>query len=190
MQINPIRWANISFCDQQFSYGYKESCIKYLNQLTLCKGNPEMSSGKAYLIYAELVTSVSGKPYVPYMILIGWTLFALLMALMFLNNIEFSQISQSVPQINERKFSKNYLHDVEVYSSSLHGYMEDSTESGRYKSLEPPKLASSSKIVPSEGENDSVESWREEFRVEVESEHLTIPVTPITLTFLDLSFAR
>lgn len=63
------------------------------------------------------------------------------------------------------------VHDVEVYSSSLHGYMEDSTESGRYKSLEPPKLASSSKIVPSEGENGSVESWREEFRVEVESEH-------------------
>jgi len=83
MQINPIRWANISFCDQQFSYGYKESCIKYLNQLTFCKANPEMASGKAYLIYAELVTSVSGKPYVPYMILIGWTLFALLMALMF-----------------------------------------------------------------------------------------------------------
>ncbi|PUZ67481.1 hypothetical protein GQ55_3G438700 [Panicum hallii var. hallii] len=190
MQINPIRWANISFCDQQFSYGYKESCIKYLNQLTFCKGNPEMASGKAYLIYAELVTSVSGKPYVPYMILTGWTLLALLMALMFLNKIEFSQISQSVPQINERKFSKNYLYDVEVYSSSLHGYIEDPIESGRYKSLEPPKLASSSKIVISEGENGSVESWREEFRVEVESEHLTIPVTPITLTFLDLSFAR
>ncbi|RCV18807.1 hypothetical protein SETIT_3G332900v2 [Setaria italica] len=190
MQINPIRWANISFCNQQFSNGYKDSCIKYLNQLTFCKGNPAMTSGEAYLIYAELFTSVSGKPYVPYIILIGWTLLALLMALVFLNKIDFSQISQSVPQINERKFSKNYLYDVEVYSRSLDGYMEDSTESGRYKSQEPPKLASSSTIVISEGENGSVGSWREEFRVEVESEHLTIPVTPITLTFLDLSFFR
>ncbi|XP_072148351.1 pleiotropic drug resistance protein TUR2-like [Setaria viridis] len=190
MQINPIRWANISFCNQQFSNGYKDSCIKYPNQLTFCKGNPAMTSGEAYLIYAELFTSVSGKPYVPYIILIGWTLLALLMALVFLNKIDFSQISQSVPQINERKFSKNYLYDVEVYSRSLDGYMEDSTESGRYKSQEPPKLATSSTIVISEGENGSVGSWREEFRVEVESEHLTIPVKPITLTFLDLSFFR
>ncbi|CAN6343362.1 unnamed protein product [Urochloa humidicola] len=190
MQINPIRWANISFCNQQFSNGYKDSCIKYPNQLTFCKGNPAMTSGKAYLIYAELFTSVSGKPYVPYMILIGWTLLALLLALMFLNKIEFSQISQSVPQINERKFSKNYLYDVEVYSSSLDGYMEDSIESGRYKSLETPKFASSFRTVISEGENGSVGSWREEFRIEVKSEHLTIPVTRITLTFLDLSFVR
>ncbi|CAL4898614.1 unnamed protein product [Urochloa decumbens] len=190
MQINPIRWANISFCNQQFSNGYKDSCIKYPNQLTFCKGNPAMTSGKAYLIYAELFTSVSGKPYVPYMILIGWTLLALLMALVFLNKLEFSQISQSVPQINERGFSKNYLYDVEVYSSSLDGYMEDSIESGRYKSLETPKLASSFRTVISEGENGSVGSWREEFRIQVKSEHLTIPVTPITLTFLDLSFVR
>ncbi|KAF8776612.1 hypothetical protein HU200_003335 [Digitaria exilis] len=190
MQINPIRWANISFCDEQFSYGYKDSCSNYLNQLTFCKENPEMASGKAYLIYAELFTSLSGKSYVPYMILIGWTLLALLMALMFLNKIKFSQVSQSVPQINERKFSKNYLYDVEVYSSSLDGYMENSIDSGRYKSLEPPKLESSSTVVISESENDSVGSWTEEFRVEVEPEHLTIPVTPITLTFLDLSFVR
>lgn len=189
MQINPIRWANISFCNQQFLNGYKDSCIKYTNQLTFCKGNPAMSSGKAYLIYAELFTSVSGKPYVPYIVLIGWTLLALLMALIFLNK-KFSQVSQSAPQINKRKFSKNYLYDVEVYSSSLDGYMEDSIESGRYKFQESPKLASTSTIVISKGENGSVGSWREEFRVEVESEHLTIPVTPITLTFLDLSFVR
>ncbi|CAN6348072.1 unnamed protein product [Urochloa humidicola] len=138
----------------------------------------------------EVANALAGKPYVPYMILIGWTLLALLMALMFLNKLEFSQITQSVPQINERKFSKNYLYDVEVYSNSLDGYIEDSIESGRYKFLETPKLASSFRTVISEGDNGSVGSWREEFRIEVKSEHLTIPVTRITLTFLDLSFVR
>lgn len=180
----------MSFCDRQFTYGYKDFCNKYLNQLTFCKENPEMATGKAYLIYAELLTGVSGKPWVPYTILIGWTLLALLMALIFLNKIEFSQISQSLPQINQRKLSKNYLYDVEVYSSSIDSYMETSTESGRYKSLEPPKSASSSTIVISDDENASVRSWREEFRVKFDSEQLTIPVTPITLSFLDLSFVR
>ncbi|KAJ1265885.1 hypothetical protein BS78_08G107700 [Paspalum vaginatum] len=189
MQINPIRWANISFCDQQFSYGYKDPCNKYLNQLSFCKEIPEMASGKAYLIYAELLTSVSGKPWVPNIILIGWTLLSLLMALMFLNKIEFSQISQSVPQISERKFSKNYLYDLEVYSGSIDDSIEASIESGRYKSLELPKLASSSTIVTSEDENRSVGS-REEFRFKTNSEHLIIPVTQMILTFLDLSFVR
>lgn len=190
MHINPIRWANISFCDQQFSYGYKDFCNKYLNQLTFCKENPEMATGKAYLIYAELLTGVSGKPWVPYIILIGWTLLALLMALIFLNKIEFSQISQSVPQINQRKLSKNYLYDREVYASSIDSIMEASIESGRYKSLEPQKSTSSSTIVISDDENASVGSWREEFRVKIDSEQLTMPITLMTLSFLDLSFVR
>lgn len=149
-----------------------------------------MIAGKAYLIYAELLTNVSGKPWVPYMIIIGWTLLAQLLALMSLNKIEFPQMSQSVPEINERKLSNNHLYDVESYASSFDDYMEGSIESGRYKSLELPKLASSSTKVMPEDENESVESWMEECRVEIESGHLTIPVTPITLTFLDLSFIR
>ncbi|KAL6623571.1 hypothetical protein ACP70R_033450 [Stipagrostis hirtigluma subsp. patula] len=190
LHINPIRWANLSFCDQQFYDGYKDPCTKYLNQLTFCKGNPQMASGKAYLIYAELLTSVSGKPWVPYIILIGWTLLTMLMTLMFLNKIEFSQTSQSVPQTNERKLSKNYLYDVASYSSSFDGCMEGSMESGRYKSLDRPKLAPSSMNRMSGEENGSVGSWMEELRVEIDSEHLTIPVTPINLTFLNLSFVR
>lgn len=190
MHINPIRWANMSFCDRQFSYGYKDFCNKYVNQLTFCKQNPEMATGKAYLIYAELLTDVSGKPWVPYIILISWTLLTLLMALIFLNKIEFLQISQSVPQINKSKVSKNYLYDVEVYSSSIGSYMESSIKSGRYKFMDPPKLSSSSTIVISEDENASVRSWREEFRVKIDSEQLTIPVTLMTLSFLDLSFVR
>ncbi|CAD6267446.1 unnamed protein product [Miscanthus lutarioriparius] len=59
---------------------------------------------------------------------------------------------------------------------------------GRYKFLESPKLASSSTTVISEDENASVRSWREEFRVKIDSEQLTIPVTLMTLSFLELSF--
>ena len=50
-----------------------------------------MATGKAYLIYAELLTGVSGKPWVPYIILIGWTLLTLLMALIFLNKVFANQ---------------------------------------------------------------------------------------------------
>jgi len=95
-----------------------------------------------------------------------------------------------VPQIKKRKLSKNYLYDVEIYSSSTDSYMEASIESGRYKFLESPKLASSSTTVISEDENASVRSWREEFRVKIDSEQLTIPVTLMTLSFLELSFVR
>ncbi|KAL6847372.1 hypothetical protein ACP4OV_023225 [Aristida adscensionis] len=201
MHINPIRWANLSFCVQQFSDGYKNPCNKYINQLTFCTGNPEMPSGKAYLIYAELLMSVTGKPWIPYIILIGWTILALLMTLTSLNKIEFSQINQSVPQINERKLSffsrpyesnlsKNYLYDVDSYSNSLDGCMEGSMESGRYKSLDLPKFEPRSTKGMSEEENGIIGSWMEEYRGEIESEQLTIPVTPITLTFLDISFVR
>ncbi|TVU49709.1 hypothetical protein EJB05_01035, partial [Eragrostis curvula] len=190
MHINPIRWANISFCDQQFLGGYKDPCNKYVNHLTFCTGNTTMASGKAFMLYAQLVTSVSGKHWVSYMILIVWTLFAQFMAFLSLNKIFFSQMSQSVPQINERKFSKNILYDVESYSSSLDGGMEGSFGSGRYKSLEIPNLESRSTKRMYEDDSGSVHSWMEEYVGETESEQLTIPVMPITLTFLDISFFR
>ncbi|TVU32503.1 hypothetical protein EJB05_24234, partial [Eragrostis curvula] len=189
MHINPIRWANLSFCDQQFLGGYKDPCNKYVNHLNFCTGNTTMASGKAYMLYAQLLTSVLGKPWVSYMILIGWTLFAQFMAFVSLHKIVFSQMSQSVPQMNERKFSKNILYHLESHSSSLDGGVEGSFGSGRYKPLEIPNLESRSTKGIYDDDSGSVRSWMEEYIAETESEQLTIPVTPITLTFLDISFS-
>uniref|UniRef100_J3NE90 ABC transporter domain-containing protein n=1 Tax=Oryza brachyantha TaxID=4533 RepID=J3NE90_ORYBR len=188
MHINPIRWANLSFCDQQFSNGYKESCKEYPEQLNFCKGYRHMVVGKAYLIYAELLTNVSKYHLVPYAIIIGWILFVQLLALMSLNKIEFSEMSHYVPSINKRKLSKNYLYDLETYESSCDDYLEGSIESGRYEFLGLPKLASKTAKIMSEDGSDG--SWMEESGVETQPAHLSIPVMPVTLTFMDLSFSR
>ncbi|TVU32545.1 hypothetical protein EJB05_24276, partial [Eragrostis curvula] len=58
------------------------------------------------------------------------------------------------------------------------------------ESLEIPNLESRSTKGMYDNDSGSVRSWMEEYIAETESEQLTILVTPITLTFLDISFFR
>jgi hypothetical protein len=170
--LNPIHWANVSFCRIQFNKGYTDPCSKYLGELHFCDQFPSMTVGNAYMVFYEL--SQDAKiPWLPYVILLGWIGIANLLTVLGLKKIEFTGTSQSLPHLKKTHIIKKYEEDRETkfqsYNSnskhliSLHEGMKD---------------------------NGGVEKWIEEFRVDLERQGLGIPVKQVTLLFEDLSFTR
>ena len=170
--LNPIHWANVSFCRIQFNKGYTDPCSKYLGELHFCDQFPSMTVGNAYMVFYEL--SQDAKiPWLPYVILLGWIGIANLLTVLGLKKIEFTGTSQSLPQLKKTHIIKKYEEDRETkfqsYNSnskhliSLHEGMKD---------------------------NGGVEKWIEEFQVDLERQGLGIPVKQVTLLFEDLSFTR
>ncbi|CAI0551897.1 unnamed protein product [Linum tenue] len=107
VHVNPIHWANISFCRLQFLEGYTDPCSDYLGHLPYCDQFPRMTVGKAYLKFYEL-SGDTGRPWLPYTILLGWIAMVNFFALLGLKKIEFRGISQSLPHLrrNARVISK------------------------------------------------------------------------------------
>ncbi|XP_077240342.1 pleiotropic drug resistance protein 1-like [Tasmannia lanceolata] len=184
--VNPIHWANLSFCNLQFSKGYTEPCTAYLNQFPFCNQFPTMTVGKAYLAYNEL-DEESGKAWFPYVILLAWTALANLLALVALKKIEFTGTSQSLPQLKKKPVMRNGKEDTEnsLWSLSSYDGLEENSGISRYTRPQTPLS------VSRDQEDDGrVGNWIKEFRVDMEWNRVGIPVEPVTLLFLNLSFAR
>ncbi|KAL4636483.1 hypothetical protein ACB092_03G012100 [Castanea dentata] len=93
--LNPIHWANVSFCRLQFNKGYTEPCSK-----------------KAYMVFYEL--SQDAKiPWLPYVILLGWIGIANLLIVLRLKKIEFMGMSQSLPRLKKTPIIRKYEEDRE-----------------------------------------------------------------------------
>ncbi|XP_058077607.1 ABC transporter G family member 43-like [Magnolia sinica] len=184
--VNPIHWANVSFCDLQFSKGYTDPCSKYLNQMPFCDQFPTMTVGKAYLAFNEL-SDDSGKPWLPYVILLGWTAITILSALVALKKIEFTGTSSSLPQLKKTPVISNYREDTENGWCSSDGYDEFPDKSSISKHARPRTPMSGPSVVEDVG---GVGNWIEEFRLDMEWGRLGLPVVPVTLLFLDISFTR
>ncbi|KAK2977191.1 hypothetical protein RJ640_008816 [Escallonia rubra] len=183
--VNPIHWANVSFCRFQFN-SYTEPCSNYLDQLPFCDQFPKKTVGKAYLSFYELYDDAK-RPWLPYAILLGWTLVANLLALMSMKKIEFRGTNQSLPQLKKTPVVSNFTEDAESEFQSVSSHKEhtDDKSASRYTWPEKP--------VPAHGnlkDNGGVEKWIEEFRVDLERTGLGIPVEPMILLFEDLSFTR
>ncbi len=83
-----------------------------------------MTVGKGYLVFSHLSKDASGKSYVPYAVLVGWTLVANLLSLLALKTVESSQTSQSLSHAKERKSQSCNLHENETCESSFDEYIE------------------------------------------------------------------
>ncbi|KAL3725770.1 hypothetical protein ACJRO7_030751 [Eucalyptus globulus] len=144
---NPIHWANVLFYP----------CSSY--QLACCDQFPNMTVGKAYLKYYQLSEDAE-NPWLPYVVLIGWTFIANFLGLLGLKKIEFAETGQSLPSIRSSPTISNYKEDMEREFQLLDSY------------------------------NEKNNKWIEQFRVDMEKNGLGISVEPITLLFEDLSFMR
>ncbi|GMP39864.1 hypothetical protein CsSME_00010542 [Camellia sinensis var. sinensis] len=184
MYINPIHWANVSYCSFQFE-GYREPCSNYLGQLPFCDQYPKMTVGKAYLTFYELYEDTK-RPWLPYAILLGWTVIGNLLALLGLKKIEFTGTSQSLPHLRKTPVLSNFKEDTESEFQSMNSYNEHSKDynTSQYSS------ARSSPSAHGKMKENGVEKWIEEFRIDLERNGLGIPVEPVTLIFEDLSFTR
>lgn len=187
MYVNPIHWANVSFCDLQFAKGYTDPCSNHLNQLPFCNSFPTMTVGKAYLTFNEL-SKDSGKPWLPYVILLGWTAVTMLSALVALKTIEFTGASSSLPHQKKTPTISKYQEDSESGLSSLDSYDEvsDNLSVSRHARTGAP-MFSPSEVEDREGR---IENCIEEFRIDMEWDRLGIPVVPVTLEFMNFSFTR
>ncbi|KAF8401251.1 hypothetical protein HHK36_012183 [Tetracentron sinense] len=183
--LNPIRWANVSFCSLQFTKGYTDPCSNYLGQLPFCDQFPTMTVGKAYLTFNEL-SEDAGRTWLPYAILLGWIVVANLLALLGLKKIEYTGTSQSLPQLKKTPLISNYKEETENSSHSLSSNKERSDNSGSFRYAKPRNP------LPGYGmmNDGGVENWIEEFRVDLERNMLGIPVEPVIIVFVDLSFTR
>ncbi|KAI8027101.1 ABC transporter G family member 38 [Camellia lanceoleosa] len=184
MYINPIHWANVSYCSFQFE-GYREPCSNYLGQLPFCDQYPKMTVGKAYLTFYELYEDTK-RPWLPYAILLGWTVIGNLLALLGLKKIEFTGTSQSLPHLRKTPVLSNFKEDTESEFQSMNSYDEHSKD---YNTSQYSSARSSPSAYGKMKEN-GVEKWIEEFRIDLERNGLGIPVEPVTLIFEDLSFTR
>ncbi|XP_059654383.1 ABC transporter G family member 39-like [Cornus florida] len=184
--VNPIHWANVSFCRFQFE-GYTEPCSNFLGKLPFCDQYPTMTVGKAYLIFYEL--SEDGKRrWLPFVIILGWTVAANLLALLALKKIEFTATSQSLPHLKKCPVISNFKEDMESgfeSDRSPNGHSNDYSSASTYS--RPQSLLSAYGKM---NHNEGVEKWIEEFRIDFERNQLGIPVEPVTLLFKDLSFTR
>ncbi|CAK9181175.1 unnamed protein product [Ilex paraguariensis] len=183
---NPIHWANVSFCRFQFE-GYTDSCSNYLGQLPFCDQFPTMTVGKAYLVYFE-ISEDTKRPWLPYAILLGWTVAANLLALLGLKKLEFTGTNQSLPHLKKAtpaisKFKEDTESEFQSIGSS-NGHYDDYSSSIDFR---PPNSALAHGKMK---DNGGVRKWIEEFRVDLERNGLGIPVEPATLLFEDLSFTR
>ncbi|KAM3704515.1 hypothetical protein ACJW31_03G010600 [Castanea mollissima] len=110
--LNPIHWANVSFCRLQFNEGYTEPCSKYHGELPFCDQSPSMTVRKAYMVFYEL--SQDAKiPWLPYVILLGWIGIANLLTVLRLKKIEFMGMSQSLPRLKKTPIIRKYEEDRE-----------------------------------------------------------------------------
>lgn len=179
--VNPIHWANVSFCKIQFE-NYRDSCSKYESELPFCRLYPHMTVGKAYLTFFELSEDAE-SPWLPYVILAAWILLANSLALLGLKTIQFAGVSQSLPSSTASPVISKYREDTESEYNSLQSlssharHLRSASYSGR-------------QCYGMTKDTGGVERWIQEFRVELEKSELGIPVKPFSIVFEDLSFTR
>ncbi|KAF9594335.1 hypothetical protein IFM89_030464 [Coptis chinensis] len=184
MYVTPIHWANVSFCNLQFSKGYTNPCTNYLGQLPFCDQYPTMTVGEAYLVFNQL--SIDSKlTWLPHVVILGWTVIANLLALLGLKKIEFTGTSPSLPQEKKTTVLSNYKKLNGSIFHSCNSYRKQSVGSSVSKhTMEQGSLSNDAQME----DGSDVNNWSEEFRVNLEKSELAIPVKPVALWFLDLSF--
>ncbi|CAI0552006.1 unnamed protein product [Linum tenue] len=182
VHVNPIHWANVSFCRLQFLEGYTDPCSDYLGHLPYCDQFPRMTVGKAYLKFYEL-SGDTGRPWLPYTILLGWIAMVNFLALLGLKKIEFRGISQSLPHLrrNARVISK-YAEDKQEEYGTDTSHSENSTD------ISTSMHASYSYRTEVSDEVNDIS--KEEVLVDVRGNMLDIPVKRVTLLFEGLTFTR
>lgn len=141
-----------------------------------------MTVGKAYLTYFQLSEDAE-KPWLPYVVLIGWTFVANFLGLLGQKHIEFTGTSQSLPSIRSSPTISNYEEDMESEFQSPESRNEQTN------SFKASRLSGQQRFGKI-SDNGGVEKWIEEFRVDMERNGLGIPIEPIILLFEDLSFMR
>ncbi|XP_027158635.1 ABC transporter G family member 40-like [Coffea eugenioides] len=180
--INPIRWANISYCRSQFQY-YDDPCSNYKGQFPFCDQFPSNTVGKAYLLYYELLNDNFG-PWFPYAVLIGWTAVMTILALCGLKTLEFKGLNQSLPHLKRSSVVSNFRKDKarELSSSG------SASDQDLYPTMDtrPNILPPGVKVTDDRG----VERWIEDIAIDMERRELGIPVEPVSFMFEDLSFTR
>ncbi|KAL3725768.1 hypothetical protein ACJRO7_030749 [Eucalyptus globulus] len=179
---NPIHWANVLYCKAQFENDYQDPCSGYQLQLAFCAQFPDMTVGKAYLEYYQLSEDAK-NPWLPYVVLIGWTFIANFLGLLGLKKIEFTETSQSLPSIRSSPTISNYKKDMEREFQSLESHNEQTN------SFEASQISGRQRDGNIR-DNGRVEEWVEQFSIDMERNGLGISVEPITLLFDDLSFMR
>lgn len=161
---NPIYWANILYCKCQFNEGYTDPCTNYLGQLPFCDQFPTMSESFYKL------SEVAKRPWLPYSILLGWTVLANFLALLGLRNIEFTGASQSLPHLRKTPI----IHSSKDYS---HSKFQSSCSSGSYNSEDFSGYSVPQKLYS--GYNHMNEGIKE-FYIDVDMNGKGIPVEPVT----------
>lgn len=186
MYVNPIHWANVSFCWSQFSKGYADPCSDYLGKLPFCDQFPTKTVGEAYLKFYEFPEDTK-KPWLPYIIILGWTVITNLLTLMGLKHIEFTGMSQSLPHLRKNPKFSDYRENTETESRSYNSVIENYNSS---EALKYPRPQNSSRIQGKTEENDGIKIWIEKFQSDLEHNTLGLPVKPVILLFEKLSFTR
>lgn len=185
MYINPIHWANVSFCRIQFSNGYKESCSNYLGQLPFCDQFPTMTVGNAYLAFYEL-SGDAKRTWLPYAILSAWIVITSLLTLLGLKKIEFTETSQSLPQLKNSPTIGRYKEDKKSELQTNSSYGEQSADYDSPRLYKPQ----TSRTGYNEMKDNVWVKWVHEHHVDLEKNGLGILVEPVTFIFEDLSFSR
>ncbi|KAL3515901.1 hypothetical protein ACH5RR_022803 [Cinchona calisaya] len=183
--VNPIHWANISYCRLHFQY-YVDQCSNYQAQLPFCDQFPSSTVGNAYLLYYEL-SKDTFRPWLPYAVLIGCTVAMNMLALWGLKTLEFTGINQSLPHLKRSAAVTNFRKDREsesLSSGSASDHLEElyPTIDNRPQNIQPTFVE--------ETDKSGIERWIEDFCINIERKELGIPVEPVCLLFEDLSFKR
>ncbi|CAM6087925.1 unnamed protein product [Calypogeia fissa] len=102
-QLNPLRWANIAFCANQFERLYKDPCNEHKQDIFFCEQypGPSQTVGLAFLDHYELLpgehwfwTSIA--------ILTGFTILMLFLAYIVYIKIEHTSVTPSLPSQTRR----------------------------------------------------------------------------------------
>ncbi|KAJ4836594.1 hypothetical protein Tsubulata_030481, partial [Turnera subulata] len=164
--LNPIYWANVSFCMFQFDTRYTDPCSNYLDQLPFCNQFPIMTVGKAYLAFYQL-SEHSERPWLPY-------------------HIEFSGTNQSLPHLQRSQEVNKY--EQVVKGSPLQSSFSENPDS--FGDSMHPLQTNSVMGYPKSNDHAGADLWMEEFRINLERNGMGIPIQPVTLLFECLSFTR
>lgn len=142
-----------------------------------------MTVGKAYLIFYELYEGYS-KPWLPFVIILGWILIINTLAWLGLHKAKFTETSQSLPSHSKTPAVNNYSDNNDSGSQSINCNDENSKD---YNDSIRSSFSSANGKMKGNRVDDE---WTEEFRVDLETDELSIPVEPVTLLFEDISFNR